>query len=154
MGQGAESAGGYEQEYNPWEEGLATGDWTQKNLTNIHVSDMSYGHLKNTIRLCENNHLAANFECDKDLWSGWIGVLTDELSARERTRLRTTAQEKTLTKQRGLTRQMKCHCGKEYSARIADLNRGWARSCSKRCAAIRREFGRPAGTPTIREISL
>lgn len=26
-------------------------------------------------------------------------------------------------------------CGKEFSARIADRKRGWARSCSKSCAA-------------------
>lgn len=40
--------------------------------------------------------------------------------------------------------EMKCHCGEEYKAREADLKRGWARSCSKSCAAIRRDFGRPA----------
>jgi hypothetical protein len=39
---------------------------------------------------------------------------------------------------------MKCHCGEEYKARQADLDRGWARSCSKSCAAIRRDFGRNA----------
>ena len=37
---------------------------------------------------------------------------------------------------------MKCHCGEIYSAREADLNRGWGLSCSKRCAAIKRNYGR------------
>lgn len=32
-----------------------------------------------------------------------------------------------------------CHCGKTYEARKADVDRGWARSCSKSCAAIKRE---------------
>ena len=32
-----------------------------------------------------------------------------------------------------------CHCGKKYKAREADLKRGWARSCSKSCAAWLRE---------------
>ncbi|MGL5284113.1 MAG: hypothetical protein ACRC8W_20620 [Plesiomonas shigelloides] len=43
---------------------------------------------------------------------------------------------------RGLKIEMQCHCGEKYMARVADLNRGWARSCSKRCASIRREYGR------------
>lgn len=45
---------------------------------------------------------------------------------------------------RGKTEMMLCSCGQRYMARTADLKRGWALSCSKRCAAIRREFGRPA----------
>lgn len=40
--------------------------------------------------------------------------------------------------------KMICHCGKHYLARDADLARGWARSCSKHCAAVRRDFGRKA----------
>lgn len=38
---------------------------------------------------------------------------------------------------------MICHCGAEYSAKSADLKRGWGYSCGKSCAAIRRDFGRP-----------
>lgn len=34
---------------------------------------------------------------------------------------------------------MVCHCGKEYTTRTADLERGWGLSCSKSCAAIRRD---------------
>lgn len=37
---------------------------------------------------------------------------------------------------------MQCHCGLIYQARSADLKRGWGLSCSKSCAAIRRDFGR------------
>jgi hypothetical protein len=36
---------------------------------------------------------------------------------------------------------MICRCGTEYPARLADLNRGWGRSCDKSCAAKRRDFG-------------
>lgn len=36
-----------------------------------------------------------------------------------------------------------CHCGKSYTARQADLDRGWGLSCSKSCAATKRGFGRP-----------
>jgi hypothetical protein len=39
--------------------------------------------------------------------------------------------------------QMICHCGNEYTAKEADLRRGWGYSCGKSCAAIRRDFGRP-----------
>jgi hypothetical protein len=47
------------------------------------------------------------------------------------------------TVQRGQMVAMKCHCGGLYQARAADLERGWGYSCSKSCAAIRRDFGRP-----------
>lgn len=40
--------------------------------------------------------------------------------------------------------RMLCHCGTEYEARKVDLLRGWGLSCSKSCAAIRRDYGRPA----------
>lgn len=34
---------------------------------------------------------------------------------------------------------MKCECGTQYQARKADVARGWGRSCSRRCASIKRE---------------
>lgn len=43
----------------------------------------------------------------------------------------------------GQTVELICHCGCKYTARIADINRGWGLSCSKSCAAIKRDFGRP-----------
>lgn len=33
----------------------------------------------------------------------------------------------------------KCHCGTLFLAREADVKRGWAKSCSKSCAAVARE---------------
>jgi len=36
---------------------------------------------------------------------------------------------------------MLCRCGCRYNAREADLARGWGFSCSKECAARRRDFG-------------
>ena len=39
---------------------------------------------------------------------------------------------------------MQCHCGSQYFAKEADLKRGWGLSCSKHCAAVRRDFGKPA----------
>ena len=32
-----------------------------------------------------------------------------------------------------------CRCGNKFKARVADIKRGWAKSCSKSCAALRRE---------------
>lgn len=32
-----------------------------------------------------------------------------------------------------------CHCGKKFMAKKADVARGWAKSCSKSCAATKRE---------------
>lgn len=37
------------------------------------------------------------------------------------------------------TVQVSCGCGARFTARAADRARGWARSCSKSCAAKRRE---------------
>ena len=37
------------------------------------------------------------------------------------------------------TKTYKCHCGKNFVAKVADRRRGWAQSCSKSCAAIKRE---------------
>lgn len=37
------------------------------------------------------------------------------------------------------TRTYKCHCGIDFVAKVADRRRGWAQSCSKSCAAIKRE---------------
>ena len=33
---------------------------------------------------------------------------------------------------------MTCHCGKKYTARKSDVLRGWGKSCSKHCAAVKR----------------
>lgn len=146
-----EDAGGYESEYDPWYEGLATGHWTQKDYSQIHISKMSKSHMRNCIRLCENAKLRETFECEMDKWQDWIDLFVSELASRPTS---PGKPEHPRNKQRGQTRRMKCHCGTEYDARIADLNRGWARSCSKRCAAIRREFGRPAATAVNVEVCL
>lgn len=42
--------------------------------------------------------------------------------------------------------EMKCWCGNHYTARDADIKRGWGLSCSKSCAAIRRDYGKPKAT--------
>ncbi len=38
---------------------------------------------------------------------------------------------------RGKTVEVKCHCGDTFTARVADRKRGWAKSCSKSCAATK-----------------
>ncbi len=32
-----------------------------------------------------------------------------------------------------------CRCGKKFTARSADVKRGWGKFCSKRCKAIEQE---------------
>lgn len=39
-----------------------------------------------------------------------------------------------------------CWCGQHYTARQADLNRGWGMSCSKSHAATKRDYGRAQPT--------
>jgi hypothetical protein len=50
--------------------------------------------------------------------------------------------------------EMNCFCGMPYQARVADIKRGWGKTCSKRCAAIKREFGRPNGKPADPSIKI
>lgn len=81
-------------------------------------------------------------ECE--LWD-W----RDEGVSRRAVRAQPTKKQPRATKKRncvqpGVKVNMQCHCGKHYQARKADLLRGWGLSCSKHCAAIRREYGRPA----------
>lgn len=139
MGQGAEDAGGYEIEYDPYYEGLATGTWTQSNGNQINASRMSESHLRGAIRVCKRAKVTATFSCDEETWDQWIELFEHELTHKEFTAA--TAPKKPA---RGAKQKMQCHCGTVYKARTADLKRNWAKSCSKRCASIRREYGRPA----------
>lgn len=38
---------------------------------------------------------------------------------------------------------LRCFCGNVYKARNADIKRGWAKTCSKKCAAIKRTYKKP-----------
>ena len=42
--------------------------------------------------------------------------------------------------------KLKCACGAIYTKRTADIERGWGKSCSKRCAAIKRTHNTPNAT--------
>tara|TARA_Y100001973_G_C5205526_1_gene341217 strand:+ start:1947 stop:2378 length:432 start_codon:yes stop_codon:yes gene_type:complete len=139
MGQGTESAGGYEIDYDPAYEGLNHGVplW---NGT-IPVTSMSRRYVVNALNVARNASHSATFECDAEKWSEWVDILEQRLSEMPKPVAKYTGN----IKKRGKTKRMRCHCGSEYDAREADLKRGYAKSCSKRCAAIRREFGRPAG---------
>ena len=44
-----------------------------------------------------------------------------------------------MTKVRGKTVEVACKCGTMFTARMADRKRGWAKSCSKSCAAKKRD---------------
>ena len=43
--------------------------------------------------------------------------------------------------------QRQCDCGGTFMARTADVKRGWAKSCSKSCAAKLKCLKGPAKTP-------
>ena len=49
--------------------------------------------------------------------------------------------------------KMTCRCGKTYEAREADVKRGWGKSCSKRCAAVKRTRQERAGNHKLAEAS-
>ncbi len=152
MGQGTESCGGYEVDYDPVEEGLHDGLWQTRSGGSIKVEEMSMRHLHNAKRIARAKAECATFSCDAETWRDWVELLDREIDRRayddakpSKTALKRVEKAVPAPPVRGSSVTMICHCKAEYTAREADLKRGWGLSCSKRCSAIRREFGRPAG---------
>ncbi|WLY87230.1 hypothetical protein [Vibrio phage vB_VibM_83AMN] len=161
----AEAMGAYEAVYDEYEEGLVDGLWAERNGNKTSISKMSDTHIKNCIRLCKRNAYNATFTNESDKWNEWVDLFEDELYSRSSNRITSNKVQSTKQKRKGKAGKkvptiiksglaklnassviMICACGQEYEARVADLKRGWALSCSKRCASIRREFGRPCAT--------
>lgn len=143
MGQGTESCGGYDVDYDPYEEGMEKGEWTQRNGVGISIKDMTLSHLKGARQVALNAARRATFTSDIEMWEEWVEMFDNEIERRpvEQPPLKAVTAPK--APPRGKMVEMICHCKQEYKAREADLKRGQGLSCSKRCAAIRREFGRP-----------
>lgn len=159
----AEGMGAYEPEYDPYDDELGSGQWIQESGSRIDINKMSDSHIKNCIRLCQRKAMSASCTYDEGVWESWIEDFESELNHRRMNGISIKrksqpsntprkkrkpakcikAQLKTITTS---TVNMLCHCGGEYVARVADLKRGWATSCSKRCASIKREYGRPDAT--------
>ncbi|AUR95673.1 hypothetical protein NVP1210O_51 [Vibrio phage 1.210.O._10N.222.52.C2] len=154
MGQGTESCGGYEIDYDEYEEGLGFGDWTQKNGLSINVSDMTLSHLKGARRIAERAGRAANFSCDAEKWEAWVDVFDDEIYRKSKAAVRKKAGSAPASPPRGKTASLRCACGKVYTPRVADLKRGWGKSCGKRCASIKREYGRSDAVCATTKISI
>lgn len=144
MGQGAEDAGGYEVDYDEYED-CQDGYWIQRDGSRIAISEMTVSHLINTKRICARLAVTANFTSDSEKWFDWVEVFDKEIAVRE---MRQKSDPKSVKAEksnpRGVIIEMICHCGFEYKVRSADIKRGWGLSCGKRCAAIRRSYGRPA----------
>lgn len=141
MGQGTESCQGYEFDYDPYEEGMESGEWTTKGGSTIKVTDMTISHLRGARRVAQNAAAHACFTNETEKWNDWVQIFDDELERRPEPPPK--APKLPAKPPRGKMVDMICHCKHEYKARQADLKRGQGLSCGKRCAAIRREFGRP-----------
>lgn len=143
MGQGTESCGGYDVDYDEYDDALAGDYWIQRDGSRIRISDMSDRHLRNTARICHNLACRATFESEANKWLAWAEIMSDELASRVASPEKSKAANPPAPV-RGAKAQMVCHCGKPYEAREADLKRGWGLSCSKSCAASRKTFRLPA----------
>lgn len=142
MGQGAESCGAYESAYDPYEDGVGCGIWTQRDGTQINIEDMSVKHLRGAMFVAQRAAQRAIFSDEEHLWNDWVSVLLSEIGRRE-SKTNKNHKQAVKIKPRGKVVEMVCHCGAEYKARAADIDRGWGMSCSKRCAAIRRKYKKP-----------
>lgn len=144
MGQGAESCGGYDLEYDEYEENLCSGRWVQRDGSSIEVSKMGTNHIKNTLRMVRRMAVSSSFTSEADKWETWADIFERELFRRVDVPAK-TKNARNPQPARGLKAKMVCHCGKHYEAREADLKRGWGLSCSKSCAASRKTFHLKAG---------
>ena len=147
MGQGTESCGGYDFDYDEYADGLFTGVWAQRNGRHIHISKMTVGHMQGARRVAQAAAMRANFTDEQEKFEAWVAAFDEEIGRRggEIERAPAVYVDGSVKKEvRGAKAKMQCHCGGFYFAREADLARGWAKSCSKRCAAIRRDFNKPA----------
>lgn len=149
MGQGAEDAGGYEVDYDPYEESDGS-YWIQRDGSQILISAMTPGHLRAALRIVEAQAASANFTGDAESWQEWVEIFERELSMRGDDKpLAVYTSPEAVKPTRGSKVEMVCNCGNDYSARKADLKRGYGYSCSKRCASVRREYGRHAAKRKI-----
>lgn len=141
MGQGTESCQGYEVDYDEYEECGVDGYWVQRDGSRIKIEDMTVRHMRNCQRICRDLAACATFTDEADKWKEWVEVFENAIARCPAAPAKAaTAPKKPV---RGAKVEMICHCSQEYEARQADLKRGQGLSCCKRCAAIRREFGRP-----------
>lgn len=70
---------GEDYEYDPYEEGLASGTWTQRDGTPIKVERMSDTHIRNAINVCERGAL----RCNVYTVLAWIDLFQEELERRQ-----------------------------------------------------------------------
>jgi hypothetical protein len=139
MGQGSDSCGAWEVEYDPYDEGIADGLWTCRDGSQIHISKMTMRHLQGALRVARSAQERANFTDSAEMWEEWVELFEQEIYRRDPTELMPVRVPSQPPKPvRGEKQWMKCHCGKIYAARTADIKRGYGFSCSKSCAAYRR----------------
>lgn len=141
MGQGTESCGGYEVDYDEYEDGLTDGFWVERTGHRTHVTAMTDKHLKNTLRMVTGLARCSTFESEQYKWESWVDIIEQEIARRV---VKVKVKPSPPKPIKGVKVKMICFCGKEYEAREADLKRGWGLSCSKSHAAIRRTYAKPA----------
>ena len=156
MGQGSDSCGGWEVEYDPYADELDSGVWVQKDGKRISISAMTSSHLINARRIAAQAAARASFEDKADQWNRYVQLFTRELASRSVGKDRDSViyvDGSCKQPVRGAKVTMRCHCGEVYLARDADIARGWGKSCSKSCAATRRDYGRPAAKKVQQQIN-
>lgn len=145
MGYGLDEGFDYDQN-DEYADALADGVWVQRDGSRIRIGQMTTNHLRGAVRVAGGAAKRATCTSDQEVWAEWVAALESEIAIRgkEVAPVAIYVSPEAVKPTRGAKLTMICHCGTEYEARKADIQRGWGLSCSKRCASIRREYGRPA----------
>lgn len=141
----------YDTECESYENALDRGLWIMRGGETIYINKMGDTHLKNTLNYVGRLYNKEYDYSRKQVWLGYISAFRNELDSRVITTkpksiVLTVATSITTKSSVGVMVSMRCHCGVVYDARQSDLNRGWALSCGKSCAALRRANNLPAAT--------
>jgi hypothetical protein len=92
-----------------------------------HLREMSHMQLLRALAFATQSQKASPEH--SDVWGEWIVALRAELG-KER--------DQAVNVLRGKKLKLVCFCGNKYQGRVVDLKRGWATTCSKQCAALKR----------------
>lgn len=151
MGQGtwgmADDGGPVYSEADSRLDDLESGVWSGRDRI-YRIEDMSASHLDRVANLCYRMSLCASCTSIASTWR----YLSRTFRAESAEKCRKVAivsrgaalkvkLPQTPTVPRGARMERVCTCGNKFTARVADVKRGWGKYCGKSCAAKNNKAG-------------